>query len=1013
MREEAELITLKANGRRATATASDPVTTGSVGLPVRVRLSADYDGLQAILVFKCGDDSVDVALLGQDVTVPPQLVTERGKMLAMGVYATRPDGEVVIPTVWAEVGIVREGAAPSGVDPAEPTPSWAAQVQQWASDAAESAETATETVESIRADMDEFNAESAEVLEDARAATVAANGAATNANTAASAANTSATAADAATASAVTATGAANDAASAANAAAALATSAAGVATDAAGNADIATAAVRAATANAQTATSNANQATQAATQATEQADQATTNANQAAQSATTATTNANAATESASAAASAANAAAVTASQEAEGASAAAELANAATTAATNATQAATAATEAATQAASTANDAAERAEDAASSASTAASQADAATTAANAATTAATAATSGATQAAQAANGAASAASQAASDATEAAGMARRASAATWLSGNVPIGSIAEGELLTASDVYATPPRGVDVYGKSEQEGTPTPDDPQEIESVGSRNLCGGIALLSNIQTAMPTATTGSDTDGNYIRYTGAMATTDGKDIATGMFKANTQYTVILKYAHESNGVVTQVRVVYTDGTTAAIQNVNVAANTVTTVAYTTAANKTVKSLQAVWITGTTRLYYDGCGIFEGEIATSEFVPYDCMALNARGKNHIDTSFDYSCTIRGVTLSQHDGEVTFDGTFSSGVNAVSVAYGADAYNNANYINSLAIDSRFAFLLPPGQYSLSYDSNVTTGAMVCNVLYGEIGGTVSNGKASIISHRSSSSNPTTITRWVYAMLVARVTDSGSATVHGTIKNIQLEVSSTATDYEPYVGTTVPIPLQGHELRSLPDGTRDELRLTYQGPSETEGMGTFGVELVQRVDEVTIDRFEAMTGRADISANDFCSAALAPSAIYKTTSSGHADRMLCDSFVPYADLTTVPTTAGHNNQCSYQSGYRLAWFRLEATKFPDLSTANAWLAENPITVFLEFNDEQTYDLGTVDLPVLPAPDLNAWADGGSVRPTMEMGYEQDINIVIANIGAALADLATS
>ena len=287
-------------------------------------------------------------------------------MLAMGVYATRPDGTIVIPTVWAEVGIVREGTQPSGVDPAEPTPSWAAQVQQWASDAAESAETATETAAGIRADMDEFNESSATVLADARTATTAANGAAANANTAASAANTSATAADAATASAVTATGAANDAASAANAAAALATSAAGVATDAAGNADIATAAARAATADAQTATTNANAAASAASSATTDATDATAAARQATTDATTAATNANAATESAITAASAANAAAVTASQEAEGANAAAELANAATTAATNATQAATTAAAAANQATATANDAAERAEDA-----------------------------------------------------------------------------------------------------------------------------------------------------------------------------------------------------------------------------------------------------------------------------------------------------------------------------------------------------------------------------------------------------------------------------------------------------------------------------------------------------------------------------------------------------------------------------------------------------------------------------------------------------------------------
>ncbi len=179
------MITFTATGRHAMARTDEVITTGSVGIPVEVVLNADFDGLQAILVFACSDESVDVALFGQDVTVPPQLVTERGRLLTMGVYATRPDGTVAIPTVWAEVGIVREGTQPSGIDPAEPTPSWAAQVQQWASDAAESAETATETASGIHADMDEFNATSAEVLAGARAATVAANAGATSANQAA------------------------------------------------------------------------------------------------------------------------------------------------------------------------------------------------------------------------------------------------------------------------------------------------------------------------------------------------------------------------------------------------------------------------------------------------------------------------------------------------------------------------------------------------------------------------------------------------------------------------------------------------------------------------------------------------------------------------------------------------------------------------------------------------------------------------------------------------------------
>lgn len=60
--------------------------------------------------------------------------------------------------------------------------------------------------------------------------------------------------------------------------------------------------------------------------------------------------------------------------------------------------------------------------------------------------------------------------------------------------------------------------------------------------------------------------------------------------------------------------------------------------------------------------------------------------------------------------------------------------------------------------------------------------------------------------------------------------------VHGTFR-VQLERGSTATAYEPPNITTTPIDLDGHALNSLPDGTRDELRID----------GTGAVTLVQRV----------------------------------------------------------------------------------------------------------------------------------------------------------------------
>lgn len=62
-----------------------------------------------------------------------------------------------------------------------------------------------------------------------------------------------------------------------------------------------------------------------------------------------------------------------------------------------------------------------------------------------------------------------------------------------------------------------------------------------------------------------------------------------------------------------------------------------------------------------------------------------------------------------------------------------------------------------------------------------------------------------------------------------------------SVSNIQIELGEVETDYEPYSGSITAIDLDGHTLNSLPDGTRDELRID----------GTGAVTLVQRVGVAT------------------------------------------------------------------------------------------------------------------------------------------------------------------
>ena len=142
------VIKFTANIRSARAETDDAITTSSVGIPVSLHLSSDFDGLAKTAVFRCRDLSVDVVIPGDatEITLPGEVLTA-GAQLHMGVYAANAAGDVVIPTVWAVAGYVQRGAIPSGVDPSEPTPSWVAQVQQIASEA-------LETADSVRADAD-------------------------------------------------------------------------------------------------------------------------------------------------------------------------------------------------------------------------------------------------------------------------------------------------------------------------------------------------------------------------------------------------------------------------------------------------------------------------------------------------------------------------------------------------------------------------------------------------------------------------------------------------------------------------------------------------------------------------------------------------------------------------------------------------------------------------------------------------------------------------------------------
>ena len=104
---------------------SEPLTSGMVGQPIHFEYSHDFDGLAVTAVFTDGKNTVDVVNPGNECVIPHEVLTTVGAMVKVGIYAVKGD-KLVIPTIYAHIGVVLKGADPSGDVSIDPTlPIWA------------------------------------------------------------------------------------------------------------------------------------------------------------------------------------------------------------------------------------------------------------------------------------------------------------------------------------------------------------------------------------------------------------------------------------------------------------------------------------------------------------------------------------------------------------------------------------------------------------------------------------------------------------------------------------------------------------------------------------------------------------------------------------------------------------------------------------------------------------------------------------------------------------------------
>ena len=103
-----------------------PIPKGIVGATVSIEYTDSvWDGLQKTVVFRSAVTK-DVLDVGSEVAIPAEVVSRAGVNLYMGVYGVDAANNVVIPTIWTELGLVNGAAAPSGDSSTDPSlPVWA------------------------------------------------------------------------------------------------------------------------------------------------------------------------------------------------------------------------------------------------------------------------------------------------------------------------------------------------------------------------------------------------------------------------------------------------------------------------------------------------------------------------------------------------------------------------------------------------------------------------------------------------------------------------------------------------------------------------------------------------------------------------------------------------------------------------------------------------------------------------------------------------------------------------
>lgn len=111
------MFVLYADKARLDVRQREPIASGSENVyQLRFEFSPEWEGLAKTAVFQAGCAEKSVVLTGGACTIPGEVLKAPGYFLMAGVCGKMGE-ELVMPTVWANLGVIREGAVSGPVTP--------------------------------------------------------------------------------------------------------------------------------------------------------------------------------------------------------------------------------------------------------------------------------------------------------------------------------------------------------------------------------------------------------------------------------------------------------------------------------------------------------------------------------------------------------------------------------------------------------------------------------------------------------------------------------------------------------------------------------------------------------------------------------------------------------------------------------------------------------------------------------------------------------------------------------